>query len=65
MLSLILKKITQFNNEFYRQICGCSTGSNASPEIATIAFHKLEMKITSEYQNVIHFWKTFRDMTFS
>ena len=61
MLSLILKQNTfEFNNEFYKQTHGCSMGSNASPEIAEITFHELEMKIISNYQHQIHFLKRFR-----
>ena len=39
-------------------------GSNASPEIADITFHELEMRIISENQHAIHFWKRFRDDIF-
>ena len=61
MLSFILKHNTfEFNNEFYKQTHGCSMGSNASPEIAEITFHELEMKIISNYQHQILFLKRFR-----
>ena len=39
-------------------------GSNASPEIADITFHELEMKIITNHQQQIHFLKGFRDDIF-
>ena len=66
MLSLILKHNSfEFNKQYFRQTRGCSMGSNASPEIADIAFHELEKKIIVNNHNNIHFWKRFRDDVFA
>ena len=65
MLTLILKNNTfELNNEFYRQICGCSMGSPASPEIADITFNETEMKIIHDHNTKITLWLRFRDDIF-
>ena len=65
LLTLILKDNTfEFNNEFYKQICGCSMGSPSSPEIADITFHDLEIKIIQQYDTQIIVWFRFRDDIF-
>ena len=65
MLKIILQNNTfEFNDEFYKQICGCSMGSPASPEIADITFHETEIKIIHEHNNKIALWLRFRDDIF-
>ena len=39
-------------------------GSPASPEIADIAFHKLECRIIETYMDKISLWTRFRDVIF-
>ena len=65
MLKIILQNNTfELNDEFYKQICGCSMGLPASPEIADITFHETEIKIIHEHNNKIALWLRFRDDIF-
>ena len=45
-------------------MCSCSTGSNASPEIADHTPHELELRIISEIYHACHFLRRFRDDIF-
>ncbi|XP_070550150.1 uncharacterized protein [Ptychodera flava] len=65
MLNIILKNNTfEFNNEFYKQTCGCAMGSPSSPNIADITFHELELKIIHQHTTKISLWCRFRDDIF-
>ena len=65
LLTFILQHNSfEFCGNFFKQICGVSMESPASPEIADITFHNLERRIIELHQSKIHFSKHFRDDVF-